>query len=171
MRKTVMILDGYNVIHRVPALRTRLTDGLEAARSALIQYCTEWMDRRRDVWLFFVVFDGDSATHCQEMGGAPGVRQVFTKTGESADDRIIHIVEERESFSRCVVVSDDLYVTRGAKGTATEIMTAAQFFAVLREDGRGDEGKGTPAPADKSGITPAQAKAIHDELMRTWVLK
>jgi predicted RNA-binding protein with PIN domain len=171
MRKTVMIVDGYNVIHRVPALRARLEDGLEAARRTLIQYCSEWMDRRRDVWLFFLVFDGDTEVHGQEMGGAPSVRQIFTQTGEAADDRILHIVEERESFSRCVVVSDDLYVTRGAKGAATEIMTASQFFAVLREDGRGEGGKLTPAPADKSGITPAQAKAIHDELMRTWVLK
>ncbi len=173
MRKTVMIVDGYNVIHRVPVLRDRLPDGLEAARRGLIQYCTEWMTRRRDVYLFFVVFDGDSTVHGEDVGGAPGVRMIFTRSGESADDRILQLVQERESISRCIVVSDDLYVTRGSKGQATEIMTANQFLAVLRETVPGDETRGGPSPAgnDKSGLTPAQTKAINDELMRAWGLK
>lgn len=176
MRKTVMIVDGYNVIHRVPVLRERLPDGLEAARRGLIQYCTEWMTRRRDVYLFFVVFDGDTSVHGSDIGGAPGVRMIFTRSGESADDRILQLVQERESISRCVVVSDDLYVTRGSKGqaTETEIMTANQFLAVLREtipDDNSAGGRPSATGDDKGVLTPAQTKAINDELKRAWGLK
>lgn len=168
-----MIVDGYNVIHRVPVLRNRLANGLEAARRGLIQYCAEWMTRRRDVYLFFLVFDGDSSVHGEDVGGAPGVRLIFTRSGEAADDRILQLVGERESISRCVVVSDDLYVTRGSKGQATEIMTATQFLAVLREEVHGDEsneGRSTTGD-DKGGLTPNQTKAINNELMRAWGLK
>ena len=43
-----VILDGYNVIHALPALERQLDRGLEAAREALVSLCRSYQSRRGD---------------------------------------------------------------------------------------------------------------------------
>ena len=58
---TTIIVDGYNVIHAVPALARRLDQSLEAAREALLEACRAYRARRGDIARLYVVFDGDEA--------------------------------------------------------------------------------------------------------------
>ena len=137
MRKTVYIVDGYNVLHRVPAFRDSLSAGPAAGRRALLAFCSDWMARRRDVWLFYVVFDGDSTVHpSREEGASPGVRVVYTATGETADRRVLSLAAERARDAHCIVVSDDGEVIRGAKADRVAAMSAAAFHAALRSDAK-----------------------------------
>ncbi len=164
MRKTVYIVDGYNVVHRVAALRECLSAGPAAGRRALLAYCSEWMTRRRDVWLFYVVFDGDSSVHPAEEGAAPGVRAVYTETGETADRRVLALAAERAQDAHCVVVSDDREVVSKAREERASAMSASAFFAVLRPE----RGRGGEAADDKTELSPQQKKAINDELLAAW---
>jgi predicted RNA-binding protein with PIN domain len=165
VRKTVYIVDGYNVLHRVPAFRDSLSAGPAAGRRALLAFCSDWMARRRDVWLFYVVFDGDSTVHpSREEGASPGVRVVYTATGETADRRVLSLAAERARDAHCIVVSDDGEVIRGAKADRVAAMSAAAFHAALRSDA-GRSADGTDAKTD---LPPLARKAIHDELLAAW---
>lgn len=162
-----MILDAYNIIHRIPAFKAQLDVSGDAGRLALLAYCKEWMTRRRDVGLFLVVFDGGPSVHgCQE-GASPGVRVIHSSRGETADHRIHDLLLEWQASSRCVVVSDDGEVARSARKAGAEtVMTVRAFGEVLRAGGRGaatDDGD-----THKSELTPSEAKAITDELRRLW---
>lgn len=163
-----MILDGYNVIHRVPAFRAQLARSADAGRRALLAYCAEWMALRRDVSLFLVVMDGGPDPAGGQGGVSPGVRVIYSKRGQTADDRIHSLLQEWTEAARCVVVSDDGEVARRAKQVgAAEAMSAQAFAEVLRRRA-GGAGQGGDEDASKSDLTPGQAKAITDELRRLW---
>jgi predicted RNA-binding protein with PIN domain len=172
MRKTIYILDGYNLIHRVPRWREKFDISLEQGRNALLGYCRRWVQTRGDVWLFYVVFDGDSAVMASHSSAGPGIRVVYSRTGETADDRILEIVHEFGEKCRYVVVSDDNYVARNARGLDAETMAADTFAAVLNA-------KSSKTCSKRRGISQNDfgendkpdgqtAKSITESLMREW---
>jgi predicted RNA-binding protein with PIN domain len=169
MNNHVYIIDGYNAIHQVPRWEQLLDQSLEAAREALLRYCARWIRERGDAWLIYVVFDGQSDQHHEERGYGSGVRIVYTRSSEEADDRILAIVREWGSTHDYIVVSDDRYVWGTARRHGAKRISCAQFADTIRTP------SSTPSRnADKtitgkdSGITPSQAKAITDELAALW---
>jgi predicted RNA-binding protein with PIN domain len=158
----IVIVDGYNVVHRVPAFRQHLDRGLRSAREALVRYCREWVGRRGDVRQFWVVFDGDSSVLGEGGQPASGVRIMYSESRETADEYIMGLVDEVGRYSRFVVVSDDRRVVEGAKARGASVMSAADLYETLwRPDASDDE------TADKN-LSPSDRKAIDDSLKRAW---
>ncbi|MBT3193498.1 MAG: hypothetical protein HN341_13190 [Verrucomicrobia bacterium] len=183
MQKKIVIIDGYNVLHRVPQWEKHLHASLERGREALLGYCRRWMQTRGDVWLFYVVFDGDSAVMASHSSSGPGIRVVYSRTGETADDRILEIVHEFGESCHYVVVSDDRYVSGNAKRMSSEIMSAEAFASVLAAKGKGASGQRKrrgrtagessdvdPGSRDNSAgkLSAHDAKIITDSLRREW---
>ncbi len=183
MQKRIFIIDGYNVIHRVARLERHLQTSLERAREALLAYCRRWMQTRGDVWLFYVVFDGDSAVMSSQSSSGSGIRVVYTQTGETADDRILEIVREFGTGCTYTVVSDDRYVFGNAKRMSSDVMSADAFASVLSaktEDAspqRKHRGQGSHLSGDvdrtcgdnaAGKISVHDAKIITDSLRREW---
>lgn len=171
MRKRIMILDAYNILHRLPSWKPLLDVSLENAREALLAYCRRWMMQRGDVWLFVAVFDGDSGVMAGQSSSGPGVRVVYSATGESADDRILAILHEFGERFDYVVVSDDRYVISRAKLLGAEIMSSDAFGAFLSaRDRRGPAAKGRAAAAHEGddALPPDEAKNITESLRRLW---
>jgi predicted RNA-binding protein with PIN domain len=165
-KQTVMILDGYNIIHKVSSFRARFGVSAEDGRLALLAYCKEWMARRRDIGLFLVVFDGGPSVNGAQEGASPGVRAIYSSRGETADHRIHALLQEWQVSARCVVVSDDGEVARRARQVGAEtVMDSRAFAEVLRPTGRAADSDGG---AHKSGLTPGVEKTITDELRRLW---
>ena len=164
-RKKIIVLDGYNIIHQVPELERHLATSLEKGREALCRFCSNWMATRKDVWLFYIVFDGQSGIAEHDYQPGPGIRAIYTETGEKADTRIIHIVEEQNNISNITVVSDDNFVRRHSRDLGAELMSAAAFFD-------------TPAtphlPAGRAELdndkklTSKQKKDINESLKQEW---
>ncbi len=172
MSKNIYILDGYNLIHRVPRWREQLDISLERGREALLTYCRRWMQARGDVWLFYVVFDGDSDVTASQSSAGVGVRVVYSRTGETADDRILDIVHEFGEKCRYVVVSDDNYVSRNAKGLSAEVMSVDVFATVLTQKSSVGGNKKRGVFKMESGVddkpSGQDAKNITESLMREW---
>lgn len=172
MAKNIYILDGYNLIHRRPEWREQLDVSLERGREALLGYCKRWMLMRGDVWLFYVVFDGDSQVMASHSSAGKGIRVVYSRTGETADDRILDIVQELGERHRYVVVSDDRYVVRNSKGLSADVMSVDDFAAVLTKAKSGSVGKtrGGIKHDCSSDDKPSglEAKNITESLMREW---
>jgi len=176
MRKRIMILDAYNILHRLPVWRPLLEDSLEGARETLLNYCRRWMMRRGDVWLFVVVFDGDSSVVGGHSSAGPGVRVVYSPSGQAADDRILEILREFGERFDYVVVSDDRYVTGKAVQLGAAAMTAAAFGAVLGGGdaqalpaaGRARKKGGRRADVEDDALPPETAVGITESLRRLW---
>jgi len=165
MAKTIYILDGYNLIHRVPRWRNRLDRSLEEAREALLTYCRRWTATRGDAWLFYVVFDGNSQYGVPGGSAGSGIRVIYSNGNESADDRILRIIHENGDNFRYIVVSDDRYVYGNARQLEAEIMTAIDFAAVLPRH----PGSDILSEDDSGDKLPAhEADAITRSLMREW---
>jgi predicted RNA-binding protein with PIN domain len=164
-RLKLILLDGYNVVHAVPSLARLAERGLDLAREGLVRRCAERAAARRDGTQFCVVFDGDSEVQGVRRGAAPAVDVVFSRTGETADERILALVDAQAAGTDCTVVSNDAYVTGQAR---------LRRAAVLSVEAWGGEGarRRVPTAPDrgdaKNGISPGVERAITDELRDLW---
>jgi len=161
----IFILDGYNVIHAAPAWAGLLDVELARARDALCAYCAEWIVLRGDVASFVVVFDGDSSVKQAGRETWRGVRIVFTETGETADRRIVEMIEDLPARRDRVVVSNDGEVARQCRLSGVNVMRVSEFVGILK---RTKKRKLPRAESESDGLTPAQRDEITRELMKEW---
>ena len=165
-RKKIMIVDGYNVIHRVPALKRHLARGLAPARDALVRYCGGWMTKRKDIGAIYAVFDGDSSVLGVSHGTARGVSAIFTRTGEEADSRILDIIKRGRPGVEYIVVSDDGYVSLTSRRFGASAMTVSEFY---RRPAPGRAWKEQEADeGEKESLSPGEERDIFEELKREW---
>ena len=163
MQERITIIDGYNAIHRVPQWERLFASSLQAARQALIRFCVEWRSMRRDVTQFWVIFDGDSSV----LGGnesAPGVKAVYTHTGETADARIDALLSSARGSKRYTVVTDDNEVKRSARRNGAEVMSVRQFHGMLRRQCRIRAAHKPPEP-DKHPLPAKIQRQINESLI------
>lgn len=114
-----VIIDGYNLIHRVPALAARLTgpDGLNAARSYLLGGLRAYQSRRnRRVVL---VLDGP-------RGGRSDFGPVEVLYAASADDAVV-----AQSGPGCLVVTSDSAVRQAVIARGAEVLSSEDFWLAL----------------------------------------
>lgn len=126
MIQRLIIVDGYNVIHRSPALRPGPDRSLQESREKLVNLLS-WAVGSGDA-RFVVVFDG------AEGGGgdvcASRVEIRFSRPPRSADDLIRSLVEEQiEKVERVTVVTSDLEVARHARAMGADVSLADLFLA------------------------------------------
>ena len=165
--KNTIIVDGYNAIHRSAHLERLLGRSLEAAREGLVAYCAEWISRRGDAEQFIVVFDGDSSVVGGSILGRPGIKVIYTATGESADDRILDIIRRvPDPGRRYVVVSDDNSVSGSARAMKMRAMQVSEFVSVLRAPA-------SKAPAnsrddDERPLSRAEQEELNRDLRKVW---
>jgi len=123
------ILDGYNVIGKIPRLSRILdTEGLEQSREALASMLAAIMHERRDCD-FMIVFDGcsgdivhDSRTRIR------GIECHFTRTGEEADDYIGHMLGRMKDKRGVAVISEDGKVANKCKVHSVGILHPSALF-------------------------------------------
>jgi len=182
-KKRIIIIDGYNAMHRIPLWKRSMDRSLEEGRAVLLRYCGRWIMTRGDVWVFYVVFDGESGVGCSRSQAGQGVRVVFTRTREDADDRILDIIKEYAERFNCAVVSDDNYVRSGARRLGAGVMPVTEFAGVLstsevkRESPpppatkpkRGGKQRRPPDNHDGSNLHPSAARAITEDLKKAWL--
>ncbi len=163
----IYVLDGYNVLHRTPAFRAHFARGLQAAREALVRFCAEWIATRRDVAQFWIVFDGAETGSGLGEGAALGVRVVYSVAGESADERIVSLVEELGRFRACTVVSDDREVIRKAGVLGAAVM-AVGVFARIPKGRRGRVRKNGDGAEKETALPEHVRRQITESLKRVW---
>jgi predicted RNA-binding protein with PIN domain len=126
MTDRLIIVDGYNVIHRSVALRPGPERTLRQAREKLVNLLS-WAVGSGDAQ-FLVVFDGAEGIHSEERQGRVEVR--FSRPPKKADDMIRELVEERmRRIERITVVTGDLEVARHARAMGADVSLADLFLA------------------------------------------
>ena len=165
-----VVLDGYNVIHAIPALARELDRSLQSAREALVRLCQEYRVRRGDIGQLYVVFDGRDAhasgSHEQHHGS---VTVLFTQKPEEADERILRLIEAQRSRSRCLVVSNDNEVFNNARAFGARVISVQEFYKKVRPVNTPhpqpptSPGKAMLSTRDAQQITEEYRKHLEDE--------
>ena len=166
--KTVLLIDGYNVIRRDPALRRLFEGSLESARTALIRYCAEWRSRRRDFDEMCIVFDGDSSVEGHGPSAVGGVHVLYTASRREADDDIRMLVAERSPDRRCTVVTDDGGLAGDARAHGAEILAVRDFLATLRPKDVASAGESRGKDGGKTGLSPDEVRRLNRDLAEEW---
>ena len=136
MVERLIIVDGYNLIHRTPALRPAPDRTLEQAREKLLNLLS-WAFSAGDTQ-FIVVFDGAGGGGRDQHSSRVEVR--FSQPPETADDVIRRLVEERvEKVERLTVVTADLEIARHARAMGADIALSDLFLASALGPGAGGE--------------------------------
>ena len=148
------IVDGYNVIHKVEALKSKL---LLIQREGLIQMIEIAAAQNKSFKDVTVVFDGKDGVVAPSRRSA--VKIIFSKK-TCADKKIKHLVES-SSFARDIaVVSDDRQVRFYAGSVGAKRISVEEFLKKLKLS----EKKKTI-----SRLTVMEKNVINEELEKIWL--
>jgi hypothetical protein len=148
-----IIVDGYNLIRRLPDLRQCERESLEAGRAALLQMLAAYR-RARGQHRITAVFDGaanPTGGHGREK--VAGIDVCFSPPGQTADTVIRRLAQEGRAGA--LVVSSDREVARAA-GAAGAAAASCEEFAARLESVRLAELKG--CEPEEEGERPATKK-------------
>ncbi len=109
--KPLYIVDGYNVILSRKFFTHKRS--LEEAREYLTRLIDSYASRK--IIEVIVVWDGDGRYRSGGRGGSR-VKNVYTSMDQSADSRIIKMLEKMPNRKRAIVVSDDRRHITGIAG-------------------------------------------------------
>jgi predicted RNA-binding protein with PIN domain len=123
----LIIVDGYNVIHRAEELKPGPDRTLRQSREKLLNLLA-WAFGGGGEERFLVVFDG--AEGGGRDGGSGRIEVRYSRPPEKADDLIRRLVEDQiERVERLTVVTSDLEVARHARAMGADISIADLFLA------------------------------------------
>jgi predicted RNA-binding protein with PIN domain len=143
----LIVVDGYNLIHRSPLLKPGPDRTLQESREKLVNLLA-WAVGAGDA-RFIVVFDGAGAGGRVEGTGRVEVR--YSRAGQTADAVIKAIVEDQvERRDRVTVVTADLEIARHARAMGANVSISDLFMgSVLGPAAPGaDEKPGTLSKAE-----------------------
>lgn len=127
MPDRLVIVDGYNLILRTPALKPGEGRTLRQARTKLLSLLSWTVDTRVR---FLVVFDGAEVRGRDSRQDRIEVR--YSKPPAKADDLIRELVADRvDREDVLTVVTSDLEVARHARALGADVSMADLFVASL----------------------------------------
>jgi predicted RNA-binding protein with PIN domain len=134
-----VIVDGYNLIYAHPELGERVRTDARRAREILITILAEYV-RARKVKVT-LVFDSRLSRAAPVISLPPRLEVVFSRSGLSADELIVKMMEsERQPRSMTVVSSDYKDIGRVAKSLGIQVLPAQSFWReILKEKKRGEK--------------------------------
>jgi predicted RNA-binding protein with PIN domain len=136
MSERLIIVDGYNLIHRTAQLRPGPERTLREAREKLVSLLS-WAVGRGDAH-FLIVFDGAEGMAENEPGGRVEVR--YSRPPRKADDLIRELVEERvDRGPHVTVVTADIEVARHARAMGADVSLSDLFLASVLGPASGEE--------------------------------
>lgn len=160
----IYLIDGYNLIHRLPDLRAEMARGLEAARRRLESKCLP-LQSLSDVRAVYIIYDGQGEGY-QKRSSKLGV--IYTSRKQSADSRILELVRSaEESGDEIIVVSDDREITWHGRGLGARACACAELESLLSKTASGTRSRpgrsSSPSALPKDGLKPSDFSKITEE--------
>lgn len=144
------VVDGYNLIHKLPDLKALVDSDLERSRDRLVDRLAGFaLSRRVRVT---VVFDGRGLSQPRGVGPR-GVEVVYSRAPENADARIKSLIERQRNVRSWTVVSSDNSIVRFARDYGAQTI-GADGFAQLLDDLRRKPATRRAAAAEKPQMRP-----------------
>lgn len=163
----LLLVDGYNVIHRLPDLEASLDGGLQNARNQLALCVSGWSREHPGVECL-IVFDGEFEHSAGRGERIAGIRCVYSLAAHGGDAEIVRLVREFKGRKADVtVVSDDNYVGNNCRAHGAAVRPS-RFLAVRKARPAAPAGGGGRAksPAEARGLGRKAAAEIDAELRK-----
>lgn len=151
-----LLLDGYNVVHQIPEIEKKISQNLEAARNTLIEICFNLSRKRADIEKLIIVFDSKRSPldFYPVQPSISKVAIIFSEPNQSADDKILEILQDASQPRSFVVVSNDTYIINNVRAYGAKIISVQEFEKFFQK----------PALKTKSfEISKGQAQQITEE--------
>jgi predicted RNA-binding protein with PIN domain len=162
----ILLVDGYNVINRVPELKASLDGGLQNARNRLALQVSKWSHEHQAVECV-IVFDGDFQYAGSRGQRLAGIRCIFSLTSHGGDDEIIRFVRDyKGKTSDITVVSDDNNVGNNCRAHGASIQPSSYIMSGKARHAVGRRKIST----DGKGIDKKAAADIDRELRKKFGL-
>lgn len=127
-----IFIDAYNYIFQDPFLSKQPT--MEQARDVLRELCGHYHETYPG-HVVYLVFDGDSSiglvpekSKNQILNEKRGVREIYTESGETADDWIIKITAQIFPSDNLFVVTGDIDLSNAVAMHGAKIIPPEKFF-------------------------------------------
>ena len=165
------VLDGYNMVMRLPELFKK-SEGLsfEASREGLVNFLSRYRPQGNVRNPVTIVFDGYAAMK-MSWGRLrqEGIGVLFSEE-ESADDRIVHVVQKlvprgptRSQYQEIVVITDDRELSLRVRDLEAKVVSIKEFVARIVDKQK----KVSAAREDKEKkLTPQEEQKITEELKK-----
>jgi predicted RNA-binding protein with PIN domain len=162
----ILLVDGYNVINRVPELKPSLDVGLENARGRLALQISTWSQTHPGVECI-LVFDGDKRFAGGRDQRLAGVRCIFSPASHGGDDEIIRFVRSYKGrTSDITVVSDDNNVGNNCRAHGASVQPSSYIMTGKSRQAPGRR----KAVADSKDLSKKAASEIDKELRKKFGL-
>lgn len=115
----ILIVDGYNVIHKIEYLSDIADGNLKEARNEVTKLANEYRRKVGGISEVYVVFDGQS--RFQDLDIPRPKEQIFSETG-MGDKKIIETIRKYLHKGSLIVVSDDNYVRNNARAYKASLL-------------------------------------------------
>lgn len=144
-----LFIDGYNLLGALGKRTSKPLTGGAGAREALISRLSLYSQSKGHP--VTVVFDAwQEPTGLEHHEHRTGVKVVFTKRGERADQVLQRLA--REYGRGCAVVSSDLEIIQTAKSHGAFVMKSHEFQVKLEYLGDGKRHRNMPIPSTQPWI-------------------
>jgi len=162
----ILLIDGYNVINRLPELKASLDAGLENARNKLAFLISRWSQRHPAVECV-IIFDGDTRFEGGREQRLAGIRCIFSRKTHGGDEAIIRFVRDCPGRTADItVVSDDNNVRNNCRAHGADVQPSS-YIATVKLHSAGTR---TKAPDAGKGIDRKTAADINKELRKKFGL-
>jgi predicted RNA-binding protein with PIN domain len=126
-----LVVDGYNVVHKIPHLEALLDTSLREARDAVTKLAIDYQRKIGGIKEVNVVFDGKDEYRYLNSSAPP--HQIFSKSGEG-DRAIIRTVQRLSGRYHVLVVSDDNYVKNNSRAHNASTISVLEFTAAIKKN-------------------------------------
>lgn len=150
-----LIVDGYNVIHKLPQLGRQ-----QDQRTALANFLAAWKQQVHYQGTISIVFDSRKPVYGAGPDNPAGVRCLYAQDGRSADDQIVAMVRNSAQAKGTLVVSDDNYVANNCRAHGARVEPVAYLLKPPKKRTAGD---------DKELDEKAKSR-INESLKKEWNL-
>jgi predicted RNA-binding protein with PIN domain len=165
----LIVIDGYNLIHRTLALKPGPGRTLHEAREKLVNLLS-WAVGGGEA-RFLIIFDGAEGMDHDSREARVEVR--FSRPPQSADDLIRAVVEDQiERVERVTVVTADIEVARHARAMGADVALSDLFLASVLGPAAAGPSEKPPALTKKEleewaeifrGRRPAPGRRVNEE--------
>jgi predicted RNA-binding protein with PIN domain len=122
-----LVVDGYNVIHAWPALKSLMNESMEAARDKLIDRLAVYAQvRGTEVTVVFDAHRTTAMANAEEWN--QGVRVLYTRKGHSADHAIERIAYSKQGDGDALTVAtSDRFQRDLVRGVGGAVISAPEL--------------------------------------------
>ncbi|MED5579390.1 MAG: NYN domain-containing protein [Nitrospinota bacterium] len=119
-----ILIDGYNLIHTIPAIAQELDRDLESSRNSLIRLLHSYRSSKNDIYPITVVFDGQKE-HLDKRNTPPRGINITYSRGETADELIVKMV--KNEYKGSILVTSDRELRRNAEPFVNTLFYSEEF--------------------------------------------